>query len=92
MSDKTLTDVKLLELLCQEPTLSKLGEKAQEAFPEWLEQGRDLSPKMRLWIRRAAESLNVQVAPNENLFSALTPARQAEQRARAAKVKLPWER
>ena len=28
----------------------------------------------------------------ENLFSKLSPERQAEQRARAAKVKLPWER
>lgn len=27
----------------------------------------------------------------ENLFSKLSPERQAEQRARAAKVKLPWE-
>jgi len=34
-------------------------------------------------------------APDEkpaNLFSNLSPERQAEQRARAAKVKLPWER
>ena len=28
----------------------------------------------------------------KNLFSNLTPERQAEQRARAAKVKLPWEK
>ena len=28
----------------------------------------------------------------ENLFSNLSPERQAEQRARAAKIKLPWEK
>jgi hypothetical protein len=28
----------------------------------------------------------------ENLFSKLSPERQAEQRARAAKVRLPWEK
>ena len=28
---------------------------------------------------------------NHNLFSTLSPERQAEQRARAAKIKLPWE-
>lgn len=89
---KPLSDVKLLEQLCQEPHFSKLGTKAQEAFPEWLAKSRPLSQKMRLWIRRAGESLDVQVAPSENLFSALTPARQAEQRARADKIKLPWEK
>ena len=31
-------------------------------------------------------------SPAQNLFSSLSPARQAEQRARAASVKLPWEK
>jgi len=38
--------------------------------------------------------LRKRAAPEEktaNLFSKLSPERQAEQRARAAKVKLPWE-
>lgn len=42
-----------------------------------------------------AADLRKRAAPDEqaqNLFSKLSPERQAEQRARAAKVKLPWER
>lgn len=41
-----------------------------------------------------AADLRERAAPDEkaqNLFSALSPERQAEQRARAAKVRLPWE-
>lgn len=42
-----------------------------------------------------AADLRERAAPDEkaqNLFSGLSPERQAEQRARAAKVRLPWER
>lgn len=42
-----------------------------------------------------AVDLRKRAAPDQktaNLFSNLSPERQAEQRARAAKVKLPWER
>ena len=41
-----------------------------------------------------AADLRGRASPDEkakNLFSALSPERQAEQRARAAKVRLPWE-
>lgn len=41
-----------------------------------------------------AVDLRKRTAPDqktENLFSKLSPERQAEQRARAAKVKFPWE-
>ena len=91
---KPLSDAKLLELLCAEPHFSKLGSKAAKAFPEWLERGRELTPPMRRWLRNTAESLNIQVAPSENLFSQLSPERQAEQRERAARFapKLPWEK
>jgi hypothetical protein len=91
---KPLSDVQILEMLCAEPYLSKLGSKAAKAFPEWLERGRELTPPMRRWLRSTADVMNIQVAPSENLFSQLTPERQAEQRARAAKFapKLPWEK
>lgn len=42
-----------------------------------------------------AADLRKRARPDEqtqNLFSSLSPERQAEQRARAAKVKLPWEK
>jgi Spy/CpxP family protein refolding chaperone len=42
-----------------------------------------------------AADLRKRAAPEEkieNLFSKLSPERQAEQRMRAARVKLPWER
>jgi len=42
-----------------------------------------------------AADLRKRAAPDEkteNLFSKLSPERQAEQRARAAKVRLPWEK
>ena len=90
MSSKQLTDRELLDLLCEEPHFSKLGKKAQKAFPEWKE--RTLTGPMRRWLRADADRLGIQVAPSENLFSNLSPERQAEQRARAAKVRLPWEK
>jgi hypothetical protein len=91
---KQLTDVQLLERLCREPYLSKLGQKASDAFPKWLEEGRELSPKMRKWIRGTAESLGLQTAPSENLFSQLSPEEQERQRKRAAEFgpRLPWEK
>ena len=54
------------------------------------------STKQREKIKEVwqAVDLRKRSAPDEkpaNLFSKLSPARQAEQRARAAKVRLPWE-
>lgn len=90
---KQLTDLQLLEALCREPHLSRLGQKAAEAFPKWLEDGRMLTPSMRRWLRGVAERLGLQTAPSENLFSQMSPEKQAEQRKRAEQFapKLPWE-
>jgi hypothetical protein len=54
------------------------------------------APKQREKITEVwhAVDLRNRTSPDEkpaNLFSKLSPERQAEQRARAAKVKLPWE-
>lgn len=89
-----LTDLQLLERLCEEPYLSKLGQKAAEAFPKWLAEGRTLTPGMRRWLRGVGERMGLQVAPSENLFSQLTPEEQERQRKRAAEFapKLPWEK
>ena len=56
----------------------------------------DFSPPQREKIKEIwqAVDLRKRAAPDEkakNLFSKLSPERQAEQRARAAKVRLPWE-
>lgn len=56
----------------------------------------DFSPKQRDKIKEVwqAVDLRKRAAPDEsskNLFSKLSPERQAEQRERASRVKLPWE-
>lgn len=91
MASKPLSDVRLLEILCSEEYLPQLFVRERETFPEWLEQGRELTQKMRDWLRAAAHRLGVQEAPARNLFSGLSPERQAEQRKAADRVKLPWE-
>lgn len=91
MASDRLSDVRLLELLCSEQYRGRLFVREREAFPKWLEGGRELSQKMRDWIRSAAARFGIQDEPGRNLFSQLSPERQAEQRARAARVKLPWE-
>lgn len=68
-----------------------LSGAALSAFSEWRAGDFTLSDKQRKWLYGVAERLGVATAPSENLFSQLSPARQAEQRARAAKVRLPWE-
>ena len=56
----------------------------------------DFTGKQRAKIKEIwqAADLRKRVGPDEkveNLFSKLTPARQAEMRERAKRVKLPWE-
>lgn len=65
---------------------------ALAAFSEWKLADTTLSDKQRKWLYGVAERCGVATAPSENLFSSLSPERQAEQRARAERVKLPWER
>jgi hypothetical protein len=89
---KLLTDDELLEQLLGPDYIDRLSPTAREAFTGWRDGERHLSEKMQKWLRGEAERVGLQTAPSENIFSALSPARQAEQRARAAKVKLPWEK
>lgn len=56
----------------------------------------EFSPKQRDKIKEVWQAIDLRKRGGrdekvENLFSKLTPERQAEQRARAAKVRLPWE-
>jgi Spy/CpxP family protein refolding chaperone len=56
----------------------------------------DFTEKQRAKIKDIWHAADLRRRPqvdekSANLFSALSPKRQAEQRARAAKVKLPWE-
>lgn len=74
-------------------------------FSEWergfikalREQEPEFSPAQRSKLEEIwyAADLRKRAAPDEkakNLFSALSPERQAEQRARADAVRLPWEK
>lgn len=88
-----------LELLDEilENHQDELDEESVEAFSEWqhnLRSGkrRVLTPKQRQWLMDRAEHFEMTDAAPANLFSSLSPERQAEQRARAAAVKLPWEK
>lgn len=74
----------------------KLDDESVEAFSEWrylLSTGKrkSLTPKQRQWLMDRAERLEVTSPETANLFSSLSPERQAEQRAKAAKI-LPWEK
>lgn len=90
--NKQLTDGQLLLRMVEPEFAERLGEREREVFETWVAESRPLTPKMREWIRDSAERLGIQVAPGKNLFSALSPERQREQLARAARVKLPWEK
>jgi hypothetical protein len=78
--------------------LEEHSKTAFEAFTEWREKKAanprfTLTPKQSAWLYGVAERLGaVGAAPAENIFSRLSPERQAEQRERAARVKLPWEK
>lgn len=57
----------------------------------------EFTERQRAKIREIREALDSEdrgppPEASANLFSRLSPARQAEQRARADKVKLPWEK
>lgn len=94
---KTLSDRELLDELVDNHN-KRLGERAREAFTRWQSDGlglpgqRRFSPPQLKWLRNVGETLGVQGAPSENIFSALSPERQAEMKANAAKVVFPWER
>lgn len=87
-----MTDEELLAKMLDDPDLrERVGEHAATAFDSIRARG-IVSEKQRAWIRGAAERLGIATAPSENLFSKLSPERQREQRERAAKVRLPWEK
>jgi len=78
--------------------LEERFETAFKAFTEWRTKKNAnpyfvLSSKQSAWLYGVAEQLGaIEAAPAENVFSRLSPARQEEQRLRAAAVKLPWEK
>lgn len=70
-----------------------IPEKTFEAFTRWLDLGRTLSDAQRKWLYGVAERLGVVgAAPSENIFSGMSPEKQARQREAAKKVVLPWEK
>jgi len=75
-------------------TAYTLTDRSRRAFGQWLDQldRRDLSEAQRAWLNDAAQRLGViHAAPAANVFSQLPPQKQAEHRARASRVKMPWE-
>lgn len=71
----------------------KLSEETREAFEDWRSKRRFLTPKMKAWLMREAERFGVVgAAPAENVFSAMSPEKQARQREAAKRVRLPWEK
>jgi hypothetical protein len=76
------------ELLEREEELTT---NAREAFRSWLERGTVLSPKQREWLMSVAVRFGIVDEPAKNVFSAMPPEKQREQRARAERIKLPWE-
>ncbi len=90
-----MTDQELLEELLFGGD-HDLPPTAREAFTEWYSQGLAarglLSKKQIMWLRGHGERKGLVGPQTENLFSALKPAEQARQKARAAAVLLPWER
>lgn len=87
---KAMTDAQLLAVILDEHSEHITG-AALDAFTEWHERPRTLSDKQKKWLYGVADRLGVQVAPSENIFSALPEAEQHRQRERAKAVKLPWE-
>lgn len=86
MKDKALLD----RVLALE---EKLTGRQLAAFEEMRESGHHLSDKQRLWIEQVlAIHDETYASPPVNTFSSLSPEKQKEQRKKAAKVQLPWER
>lgn len=75
----------------------KLSDEQRQAFEEIRTRASkravfELTEKQSQWVLGVAARIGlIGAEPSENLFSSLTPERQAEQRARAAKIRLPWE-
>lgn len=86
-----MTDTQILEIVTSARYAPKLSESQREAFTDMLERGDPLSRQQRRWLYSIAESLGIEVAPAENAFSALSAAKQVEQRD-LVRTKLPWER
>ncbi len=82
---------KLLDELLTEHR-EKLFANQLQAFEGMREQPGDISEKQAKWIFGVGERRGLVVAPSENIFSAMSPEKQAAQRAAAARVKLPWEK
>lgn len=91
------TDLELLDELLDDYE-DRLTEWELEAFPPWIidlrtKRIRSLTEKQKNRLYAAGERLGLLgAAPAENLFSQMTPAKQAEERRKAAKVRLPWEK
>lgn len=71
----------------------KLTSRQLAAFEEMREGGRQLSDKQRLWIVQVlAIHDDTRPAQTANVFSSMSLEKQQEQRKKAARVQLPWEK
>lgn len=88
-----LTDIELLNtVLALE--LSDNESRAFESMQDDLLKGNRafLSRSQRRWAESRLESRDDFVPEPKNIFSGMSPERQAEEKERAAAVVLPWER
>lgn len=86
------SDEELLDALLHDPYFDRLDAKQLKAFSGMKARGRSLSELQRHWVRGVAERFGIQVAPSENIFSAMDPEKQARQREAAKRIRLPWEK
>jgi hypothetical protein len=86
-----MTDLELAQAILEQHG-DRITGAATRAFRQWIERETVLTEKQQKWLYGVAERCGLIVAPAENIFSSMSPEKQAEQRARAAKVKLPWEK
>lgn len=94
-----MTEGEMLHEMLSEAYSHRLSTKEEKAFKEMLmrlydKPDKPLSEKQREWIHNVAERLRIRgIGPRaKNLFSSLPEHEQKEHLARAAAVKLPWER
>ena len=89
----TIADIDLLDVVLADERLEEEDREVFQSMLESLTEGRrtSLSPKQRAWVVAMRERFGLGAEPSENLFSALSEKKKSEEKARAAKVLLPWE-
>lgn len=91
--DLPVSDIDVLDEILADGRLDEDERAAFQSMLESLTEGRHLclSHKQRAWVLAVKSRFELGAEPSENLFSAMSEQKKAEERERAAKVLLPWE-